>query len=125
MARCRRTAILAFVLLVTAAPPAGARIAFVSDRTEPDIFVMNDDGSNPVDISNNPAPALAPAWSPDATRIVFQRGFGGDADLWLMDADGRNQHPLVSSPGADLAPTWSPDGRRIAFVSDRSGDDVL
>src|SRR4051794_11139202 len=127
MARCRRTVLAACALLLVGASPAAARIAFVSERDgEPEIYAMNDDGSAPVNLSHDAAaPDLAPSWSPDGARIVYQRAFGGDADLWLMDADGSHQRVLVNSPSSDTAPSWSPDGRKIAFVSDRTGDDHL
>src|SRR4051794_38477093 len=128
MGRCCRLIALTAVACAWAAPPASARIAFVSERDgEPEIYVMNDDGSSARDLTGNPAsPDLAPAWSPDAKRIVFQRGFGSDADLWVMDADGSDQKALVGSTAADKQPSWSPDGRQIAFVSDRvNGDDHL
>src|SRR4051794_31877218 len=127
MARCRRTVLVALLLGAATAPPAAAKVAFVSERDgEPEIYVMADDGGAQISLSNDSAaPDVAPAWSPDATRIVYQRGFGPDADLWVMDADGASAHAIVDVPGADTAPSWSPDGRRIAFVSDRSGENHL
>ncbi len=45
--------------------PEGTKIAFtgiVDGNVE--VFVMNADGSNPVNLTNNSAPDLEPAWSP-------------------------------------------------------------
>ena len=127
MARCRRTALAALLLALAAAPPAAAKVAFVSERDgEPDIFVMADDGGAQINVStDSAAPDVAPSWSPDGGQIVYQRGYGPDADLWVMAADGSTAHAIVDVPGADTAPSWSPDGKHIAFVSDRSGDDHL
>src|SRR4051812_1855066 len=101
MARCRRTALLALLISVAAAPPAAARIAFVSERDgEPEVFVMADDGGAQTNLTTDPAaPDVAPSWSPDGTRIVYQRGFGPDADLWVADADGTSAHAIVAVDG--------------------------
>src|SRR3954452_645321 len=127
MARCRRTVLVALLLGAAAAPPAAGKVAFVSERDgEPEVYVMADDGGAQIDVTTDPAaPDVAPAWSPDGTRIVYQRGFGPDADLWVIDADGSSGHAIVAVDGADTAPSWSPDGRHIAFISDRAGEDHL
>ncbi len=94
------------------------RIAFATNRTgEPEIFVMREDGSDPVNLTNNPAsPDTWPAWSPDGSRLTFARGRGFARELFVMNADGTNQTRLTTNTVADLAPAWSPDGTRIAVV---------
>ena len=67
-----------------------------------------------------PFQAGEPSWSPDSSRIAFDRWFSIDGtDLYVVDADGGNLRRLTGrsnrSFGSD-SPAWSPDGRRIAFV---------
>src|SRR4051794_40700281 len=98
MARCRRSVLLAILACaLSAASPASARIAFVSERDgEPEIYAMADDGSAPVDLSKDAAaPDVAPSWSPDFDHIAYQRGFGSDADVWVMDDDGSKAHVVI------------------------------
>ena len=67
---------------------------------------------------DRPAPAderpeweSAPAWSPDGTRIVYQRRHDNDFDnfdLWVMNADGTGQTQLTDSPGLDRVADWQP-----------------
>lgn len=76
-----------------------------------EIFVMEADGTNPVNITSSPGHDTRPAWSPDGTRIAF----GRDGDIWVMDADGGNKANLMNSPTIEVDPVWSPDGTRIAF----------
>lgn len=46
-------------------PPDGMEIAFASDRDgDNEIYVMDADGSNPVNLTNDRASDGGPAWSP-------------------------------------------------------------
>ena len=52
---------------------ASGRIAFTSDRDGWDweIYVMNDDGSGVIQLTDNDSEDWDPAWSPDGSRIAF------------------------------------------------------
>ncbi len=100
------------------------KIAWMSDRSgNMDIWVMDVDGSNPVQLTTDPAEDWFPDWSPDAERIVFASWRAGNSDIWVMDADGSNQTQLTTNASGDFNPVWSPDGTRIAFNSRRDGGD--
>ncbi|MYE89700.1 hypothetical protein F4X33_11965 [Candidatus Poribacteria bacterium] len=115
---------------------AQARIAFESDRDGHiinnffayEIYVMDTDGGNQRNLTNNPADDRSPSWSPDGKRIVFMSNRAGHAkhgwvtsDIYVMDADGGNQQRLTNNDRFDQDPSWSPDGKRIAFTSRRNG----
>ena len=58
--------------------PDGTRIAFSSIRDRNlEIYVMDADGGNPVNLTRDPAADRGPAWSPDGQRIAFERSGGG------------------------------------------------
>jgi Tol biopolymer transport system component len=100
--------------------PDGTRIAFVSDRAgDYDIFAMNADGSEPVNLTDHPADDTDPSWSPDGTKLAFItiRGDPFRPQLYIMDADGQNQVRVTNISDIDpLHAAWSPDGTRIAFI---------
>ena len=79
--------------------PDGSKIVFQSSRDgQPDIYVMNSDGTGQTRLTNNAAGDTAPAWSPDGTKILFTSLRDGPMSpaLYLMNADGSNQTRLTS-----------------------------
>lgn len=74
--------------------PDGSKIVFQSNRDgQPEIYVMNADGSAQTRLTNNPAWDTAPAWSPDGTKILFTslRDDPMIPALYVMNADGSGQ----------------------------------
>ena len=87
------------------------------------VGVMNADGSNQTDLSQQPNTDEAfPAWSTDGQHIAFTSRRDGNNEIYVMGADGSQPTRLTTAPGDDFAPAWSPDGARLAFVSDRDRD---
>lgn len=91
------------------------------------IFLMNPDGSNVRQISQDTLNDHADGWSPDGTKIVFEADGGPNGapvQIFTCDADGTNR---VAFPGdqpdaAEGAAAWSPDGSRLIFESTRGGN---
>lgn len=79
-----------------------------------EIFVMNPDGTQVTNLSNNTSNDRAPSWSPDGTRMVFISDRAGDDEIFVMNADGTNQFQLTTT-GARGSPSYSPNGTQIVY----------
>lgn len=84
------------------------------ENNNSDLFVMNADGSEIVQLTNTPQTSERyPDWSPDGKTLVLSAFGGTQAGLYLMDPDGSNVRLLLAGPLH--YPRWSPDGQYIAF----------
>jgi Tol biopolymer transport system component len=88
-----------------------------------DIYVMNTDGTQQIQLMKDPSNELEPSWSPDGAKIAFISDRNGpDFDIYVMNADGSNVTQLTDDSANEFGPVWSPDGTQIVFNSDRNGN---
>ena len=82
--------------------PDGLKIAFISTHDgDPEIFVMNADGTGLRKLTDNSAVDAAPSWSPDSGKIVFTSDRGGSFELYRMNSDG-SQQQMIPTPIEDM-----------------------
>ena len=102
--------------------PDGTKIAFTRfvSGGGSEVFLMNVDGSNAVQLTTTTSFESSPSFSPDGTKIVFARQSAVNA-VFVMNADGTNQINLTSGFTAVNNPRFSPDGSKIIFTGRPSG----
>lgn len=108
--------------------PDGSRIAFASSRDgNCEIYVMNADGSDPINVTGTDHDELYPSWSPDGTRLVFASTEAGGADLFVLDLSSGERSPITGGGLLHNYPDWSPDGSKIIFSggAQPAGPDVV
>ena len=107
---------------IFAKAPKTPKILFTSTRDgNREVYIMNPDGSEQVNLTQHPATDLQAVWSPTGEQILFVSDRQGTRvrDLYVMDANGSNVRRVFKrKTGAWRGtPTWSPDGERFVYES--------
>jgi len=121
--------------------PDGARIAYMSTRRgePPNVWVMDIDGGNRMQVTANETSDGKPAWFPDSRRVAYFTNRGESHGLWSVDVMTRREEPWLDMGGAAagvftagrpsefaVSPSMArgaltvvtpPEGRRTLFVT--------
>jgi Tol biopolymer transport system component len=93
--------------------------------TRMEIFVMNADGTEKRQITNNGAANFAPFFDPDNRRIIFASNVGDPGgrnfDLYLINIDGTGLERVTYNETFDGFPMFTHDGKKLVFASNRNG----
>ena len=106
-------------------PGDNGKIAFQRGSSNGEIFVMNADGTQQLNITNNPAPDYDPTWSPRGRSLLFTTSRDGNTEIYFMRPDGSSTRNVTQNAASDTYPSWSPSGAGMAFTSDRDGDEEI
>ncbi len=109
----------AYVPLVSyVVPIIPYRITF--ERQNPgnfEVYAVNADGSDLVNVSNMTGGDISPQFSPDGTKIAWVHFPDGAGEVMVANADGSGRVNLTNHLKDDRGPVWSPDGTKIVFYS--------
>ncbi len=96
--------------------PDGKQIVYRQELPGNDeIFVINADGSNPINLTQHSANDYSPDWSPDGKTIIFESIRDGNYEIYAINPDGSHLRRLTNHPLEDQHPRWSPDGSVILY----------
>ena len=87
-------------------------ISSVSGNTE--VWIIDQDGSNPKQLTNDERIKFTPIVSPDGRFIVYATSQGG-GDLWRINIDGSNPTLLTGKDADEGNPDISPDSKWIVY----------
>ena len=110
--------------------PGGRRIAFDSDRTDPnpndsnsinDVFTMKPDGTGVRNLTHSRGFSSDPGYAPNGKHIAFDsdRGSGKRIAINVMRKDGTHVRRITDPPAKakfDIAPRFSPNGKWLVFT---------
>ena len=105
--------------------PDGASIAIDTSWAGPRrIWIVNARGLSPQQITTDSSEAvtqIAPRWSPDSAKIVFQNIERTKFDIREVQVNTRQTSWITHDIYMNLTPVWSSSGGHIYFSSFRSG----
>lgn len=88
-----------------------------------EIYVMNSDGSNMIQITNFKKASFAPFLFPDGNRIIFSSNLnsetGRNFDLYIINIDGTGLEQITHFESFDGFPMFTRDGKKLIFASNR------
>jgi len=87
------------------------------------IFVMDADGGNKRQITDEVGADFAPYFHPNGTKIIFSSNRrdsqGRNFDLYMVNLDGTGLEQITVFAEFDGFPMFSPDGTKLVFASNR------
>lgn len=92
--------------------------------TRLELMVMNADGSDQRQVTQNGAANFGPFWHPDGRRVIFSSNVGDpqgrNFDLYLIEVDsGKEAERVTFAEEFDGFPMFTRDGRQLVFASNR------
>jgi len=102
------------------------RIAYVTSAARGNgkqymLQVADADGFNPRTIAESPEPIMAPAWSPDGSKIAYVSFHTKRSEIWVQTLATGQRESVAAYPGINGAPAFSPDGSRLAITLSKDG----
>ena len=98
-------------------------ICFTSDRAGSlDIYIIDTNDENLINLTNHAADDYSPTWSPDGRFVAYVSERDGNPEIYVLELNTKEQRRLTDHKATDLDPAWSPDGRSIAFASNQARD---
>jgi len=83
--------------------------------------VADADGFNPRTIAESPEPIMAPAWSPDGSKIAYVSFHTKRSEIYVQTLATGQRESVSSYHGINGAPAFSPDGGRLAITLSKDG----
>lgn len=90
------------------------------------VWVMDADGGNKRQVTNNKYANFAPFFYPDNNRIIFCSNLNSkdkrkpDFNLWLINEDGSGLEQVTYFDQFDGFPMFTRDGKKLVFASNRN-----
>jgi len=102
------------------------RIAYVTSAAKGNgkqylLQIADADGFNPRTVAESPEPIMAPAWSPDGSKIAYVSFHTKRSEVYVQTLSTGHREAVSSFHGINGAPAFSPDGGSLALTLSKDG----
>ena len=105
--------------------PDGKNIAFTvtennlaEGKSKTEVYLMDADGNNIRNVTDNPAADYRPRWSPDGKSLLFLSTRHEGPQAWLLPLEGGEPTQVTHFTTGVSDAVWTSDGKHIVFTSD-------
>src|ERR1051326_1657377 len=103
------------------------RIVFVAEsgpklNRRKRLAVMDQDGANPVFLTQGDYLVLTPRFNPTAQMIAYMSYIQGRPRVYLFDLETGRQEVLGNFPNMTFSPRFSPDGKSVVMALEQNGN---
>lgn len=102
----------------------GAKIVFSSMRGgNPNLYIMNEDGSEQKAITDAPGYNGGPFFSPDGAQVIFRAEVRRKdfLQIFLINTDGSKERQLTHNDAVNWGPYWHPAGKHVIYSTSVHG----
>ncbi|MBB4932469.1 Tol biopolymer transport system component [Lipingzhangella halophila] len=89
--------------------------AALGDDTAANLYTLRPGQDEPAQLTDSTAEETDPAYSPDASEILYRSNADGPHNILRIDAEGGEASNVTRDTGAQASPTWSPEGERVSY----------
>lgn len=86
------------------------------NKTNPELFVMNTDGSDKKQLTVTNARESNPQWISGGKKVAFLSNEGGTSQIWIMNPDGSGMKKITDVEAGIIGFVFSPDNKKVLFI---------
>ncbi len=86
------------------------------NKTNPELFVMNTDGSDKKQLTVTNARESNPQWISGGKKVAFISNESGTSQIWIMNPDGSGMKKITDVEEGITGFVFSPDNKKVLFI---------
>ena len=99
------------------------KIAYVQAQGKTkEIYVVDFDGGNPIQVTRDNNLNLSPAWNSNGTQLAYVSYKDGSTKIYSVNVGDGSNRLICGYPGLNIAPAWRPGSNELAVTLSKDGN---